>query len=74
VKGTLLLGIALVLVGAAVLAYRHFSYETRETVFKVGPIEATADRTRTVSLPPILGWGLVGAGACVLIFSARAKR
>ena len=72
-KGTLILGIALILIGAAILGYRHFSYETRETVFKVGPIEATADRTKTVWLPPILGWGLVGGGACVLIFSARSK-
>ena len=72
-KGTLLTGIALILIGAAILAYGHFSYETRETVLKVGPIEATADRTKTVPLPPILGWGLLGVGACVLIFSARAK-
>ena len=72
-KGTLILGIALILIGAAILGYRHFSYETRETVFKVGPVEATAARTKTVWLPPILGWGLVGGGACVLIFSARSK-
>ena len=72
-KGTLLLGIALILIGAAILGYGYFSYQTRETVLKVGPLEATADRTRTVSLPPVLGWGLLGGGACVLIFSARRK-
>ena len=72
-KGTLLLGIALILVGAAILSYGYFSYQSRETVLKVGPIEATADRTRTVSLPPILGWGLVAGGACMLIFSGRRK-
>ena len=72
-KGTLLFGIALILLGAAILAYGYFSYQTRETVFKVGPLEATADRTRTVSLPPILGWGLVGGGVCALIFSSRKK-
>ena len=72
-KGTLLLGIALILIGAAILGYGYFSYQTRETVLKVGSLEATADRTRTVSLPPVLGWGLLGGGACVLIFSARKK-
>ena len=72
-KGPLFLGIALILIGAAILGYRHFSYQSRETVFKVGPIEATADRTKIVSLPPILGWGLVGSGVCVLILSARRK-
>ena len=72
-KGTLLLGIALILGGAAILSYGYFSYQSRETVLKVGPFEATADRTRTVSLPPILGWGLVAGGAGILIFSARKK-
>ena len=73
-KAPLLLGLALVLIGAGILSYGYFSYQTRETVFKVGPIEATADRTKTVALPPILGWGLLGAGACVLIFSLKEKR
>ena len=72
-KGTLLIGIALILGGAAILAYGYFSYETRETVFKIGSLEATADRTKTVALPPILGWGLVVGGAATLIFSARKK-
>ena len=72
-KGTLLIGIALLLGGAAILSYGYFSYQSRETVLKIGPLEATADRTRTVSLPPILGWGLVAGGAAVLILSARKK-
>ena len=72
-KAPLLLGLALMLIGAGILSYGYFSYQTRETVFKVGPIEATADRTKTVSLPPILGWGFLGVGVCVLIFSARRK-
>ena len=72
-KSSLLLGIALILVGAAILSYGYFSYQSRETVLKIGPLEATADRTRTVSLPPILGSGLVADGAGMLIFSARRK-
>ena len=72
-KNTLILGIALILLGAAVLAYHQFSYRTRETVLEIGPIKATAEKTHTVPMPPILGWALVGGGACVLVFSARAK-
>ena len=72
-KGSLLLGLALVLIGAAVLVYGHFNYQSRETVLKLGPIEATAERTKTVPLPPLLGWGLVGIGAGMLIFSAKGK-
>jgi len=72
-KNTLVLGIALILLGAAILAYQQFSYRTRETVLEVGPIKATAETTRTVPLPPVLGWALIGGGACALIFSARSK-
>ena len=72
-KTTQLIGIVLALIGGAILIYGHFSYEKRETVLKIGPIEATADRTKTVSLPPILGWSLLGIGACVLVFSPKAK-
>ena len=72
-KSSALLGIVLLLLGAGIPSYGYFSYRTRETVLKVGPLEATADRTRTVSLPPILGWGLVAGGAVVVILSARRK-
>lgn len=72
-KKTVILGIVLILIGVAVLAYRQFSYQTRETVLEIGPIKATAERTHTLPMPPILGWALVGGGACVLIFSARSK-
>ena len=72
-KSSVVLGIVLLLIGAGILSYGYFSYRTRETVLKVGPIEATADRTRTVALPPVLGWALVVAGASVLIFSRKAK-
>lgn len=72
-KNTLILGIALILLGAAILAYGHFSYRTNETVLEVGPITATAEKTHTVPIPPILGWVLVSGGACVLIFSSRSK-
>ena len=72
-KNTLIPGIVLILIGAAVLAYGHFSYQTRDTVLEIGPIKATAERTHTVPVPPILGWVLIGGGACVLVFSARSK-
>ena len=72
-KGTLLIGIALILLGAAILVYGRFHYRERETVLKLGPIEATAETTKTVPLPPILGWVLIGAGTCVLVVSAKSK-
>ena len=72
-KPALLIGLVLLLLGAAVLAYRQFSYKTQETVLDIGPLKATAERTRTVPLPPIIGWALIGGGALVLVVHARAK-
>jgi hypothetical protein len=73
-ENTLILGIVLILIGAAILAYGQFSYRPRETVLKIGPINATAETTKTVPIPPILGWALIGGGAVVLVFSARSKK
>jgi len=72
-KSKSILGIILIVIGAAILAYGHFSYKTTETVLEVGPIKATAEKTKTVPVPPILGWVLIGVGACVLILPARSK-
>lgn len=73
-KGTLILGVALIVMGAAVLAYDHYSCTTTEEILQIGPLTATAERTHTVSLPPILGWLLIGGGACALIFGAWSKK
>ena len=73
-KATLILGIALIVMGAAVLGYDHYSYTTTEKVLQIGPLTATAEKTHTVSLPPILGWLLVAGGACALIFGAISKK
>jgi hypothetical protein len=73
-KTILLLGVALIVIGAAVLGYDHYSYTTTENILQIGPLTATAERTHTVSLPPIIGWLLIGGGACVLIFGAWSKK
>lgn len=73
-KTSLILGIALIVMGAAVLGYDHYSYTTTEEVLKIGPLTATAEETHTVSLPPILGWLLVAAGAGTLVFGAWSRK
>jgi hypothetical protein len=72
-KTSLIAGIALIVLGAAVLGYDHFSYTTKEKVVKIGPLEATADKTRTVNFPPILGWILVAGGVGILVLGRSRK-
>lgn len=69
-KATLISGIVLIVLGAAMLGYQQFDYTTTEDVLRIGPISATAEQTHSVALPPIIGWLLVGAGACVVAFAA----
>jgi hypothetical protein len=73
-KSMLILGIALIVIGGAVLGYDHYSYTTTENVLQIGPITATAERTHTVAMPPVIGWLLIAGGACVLAFGALSKK
>lgn len=73
-KTILVIGAALVLLGAAVLGFDHYSYTTTESVLQIGPITATAERTHTVALPAILGWLLIAGGVGALVFVALSKK
>ncbi len=49
-----------------------FSFTSRERVADVGPIEVTAERERSVPVPPILA-GLAIAGGLVLIVASSRR-
>jgi hypothetical protein len=61
-----LAGIVLIVLGLAALAYQGITYTTRDTVIDLGPIHATAEREKTIPLPPILGIAAVAAGVGVV--------
>lgn len=73
-KPILIIGIVLIVLGGAVLGYSQYSYTTKEQVLQIGPIVATADQVHTVTLPPLLGWLLIGGGACLLAFAALSRK
>jgi len=64
-------GVMLVLLGVLALAYQGVSYTTRETVIDIGPVQATADRERTLPIPPVLGIVALVGGVVLLISGAR---
>lgn len=72
-KNFLIIGIVLLASGAALLGYDHYSYTTKEQVLQIGPLTATAEKTHTVSFPPVLGWLLVGSGLCLVVFALTKK-
>ena len=68
-----IVGILLIVVGLISLALGGISYTTREKVVDIGPIEATAERHKTIPLPPLLG-GLALAGGVALLIAGSRKR
>ena len=64
-------GVLLVVLGLAALAYQSITYTSRETVIDIGPVHATADRERTLPLPPVLGVAAVAGGVMLLIAGVR---
>jgi hypothetical protein len=65
-SGVLIIAIVLIAIGVVSLAYEGITYTTREKVLEVGPLKATAEKEKTIPLPPILG-GLALAGGVVLL-------
>ena len=66
-------GIALIVLGLAALAYQGITYTSRETVVDVGPLHATADRQKTLPLPPVLGMVAVAGGVALLVAGVRTR-
>ena len=69
---TMLVGIALIVLGVVAFAYKGITYTSRETVIDIGPIKATADTQKTVPLSPLLG-GLALVGGIVLVVVGNRK-
>ena len=66
-----LAGIVLIVLGALALAYQGFNYTQREKVIDIGPIHATADEQKHVSIPPILGGLALVGGIALLVVGGK---
>ena len=71
-RTNMLLGIILIVVGIAAFAYQGITYTTREKVVDIGPMHMTAERTRTLPLPPIVG-AIALVGGIVLLVTGSKK-
>lgn len=71
-KPSTLAGILLIAIGLVAFTYQGFSYTTREKGVDVGPIQITADKTKTLPLPPIVG-AIALVGGIVLLVMGNKK-
>jgi len=72
-KPIVLIGIALIVLGAIALAYQGITYTTQEKVLQIGPLEATKKTEKTIPLPPILGAAALAGGIVLLFVGSRKK-
>jgi len=70
-KPALVIGVILIVLGIAALAYQGITYTRKETVVNIGPIHAEAERQHTIPLPPIIGVTAVVAGIVLLVAGTR---
>lgn len=71
-KTPVLLGIILIVIAVLAFAYQGISYTSREKVIDLGPLQMSADRTRTLPLPPIVG-GVALVGGIILLVVGNKK-
>jgi hypothetical protein len=71
-KPIMIIGLILIVLGIGALAYQGITYTTREKIFDIGSIQASADVQKTIPLSPILG-GLSLVGGIVLVVVGRKK-
>jgi membrane-bound ClpP family serine protease len=67
----IIIAIILIVLGIAALAYQGITYTTSERVVDLGPIHVTAEKTRTLPLPPILGAIALVGGIVLLVVGSR---
>lgn len=62
-----LLGIVLVVLGLAGLAYGGLSWTRTTKVIDAGPLEVSADKHESLPIPPVAGGLLLVAGVVLLV-------
>jgi uncharacterized membrane protein YidH (DUF202 family) len=70
-KAATIVGILLIIVGIAGLAFGGFSYTHKEKVLDLGPIQASADKKESLPVPPLLGALAIVGGVVLLASGAR---
>jgi hypothetical protein len=71
-KTNTLLGIILIAIGIVAFAYQGITYTTREKVIEIGSVEVTAEKKKTIPLPPVVG-AIALVGGIVLLVAQRKK-
>ena len=70
-KPLIIAGVLLVVLGIVALSYNRITYTTEEKIAEIGPLTATAQRQKSIPLPPLLGGLALIAGVGMIAVGYR---
>jgi hypothetical protein len=70
-KPLVIIGIIFMLLGVVALSYGNITYTKEEKIAEIGPFKATAEREKSIPLPPLLGGLSLAAGAIMIAVGYR---
>ena len=68
-----LIGLLLIVFGVVALAVGGISYTKREKVIDLGPIQATAEKQKTIPLSPLAGLASIAGGIALVVAGSRQR-
>jgi len=71
VKGRVVAGVVLILLGTLALIYRGFDVPREARRAELGPVKITVARQRRVRIPVAVGAGAIALGAVLLLLRRR---
>jgi hypothetical protein len=72
-KGLVILGVILLLLGFVALIHPNFTYNKRDEVMKVGPVQATVEKQQSVQVPVGVAALLLIAGLGLVVIGSQVK-
>ena len=72
-KPQTIVGILLIVIGLGSFLLEGLPYATQEESVSIGPLEATVETEKSVSVPPIIGGIALVGGIVLLVVTARRK-
>jgi hypothetical protein len=70
-KTSTIVGLILLVCGILSFIYKGITYKTEEKILDIGPIQATAEETKTIPIQPYLGAALIVGGSILLATSLK---
>ncbi len=70
-KPTILFALILIALGVVAFAYQGINYISKEKIIDIGSLEVTAQTTKTLPLPPIVGALALAGGIGLLVWGRR---